>query len=92
MTFPFPTAILSFVHCCLQQPSHLVCEHVLNEAVFSQTPIPAAVDHLRKSSVSVALTELLSAASEARIRGGRWGDLSVFAPLKELSLLITGGA
>lgn len=40
VTFPFPTAILSFLHCCLQQCPHLVCEQwpVLNEAVFSQTP------------------------------------------------------
>lgn len=40
VTFPFPTAILSFVHCHLQQCSHLVCEQwpVLDEAVSSQTP------------------------------------------------------
>lgn len=73
VTFPFPTAILSLVHCCLQQCSHLVCEQwpVLNEAVLSNS-IPAALDHLRKSSVNVARTELLSAASEAEfgVAGG----------------------
>lgn len=87
VTSPFPTAILSFVHCCLH---HLVCEQcpVPDKAVFSQTPPQQHLTTLEKSSVDVALTELLSA--EFGVAGGE--DLSIFAPLKEPSLLITGGA
>lgn len=91
---PFIFQQHSFIHSCMQQSYHLMCEQwpMLNEAVFSQTQSQQADDHITKSSMHVVLTELLSAVSEAGLWGGRWGDLSAFAPLKQSFLLIAGGA